>query len=110
MLSISKISSQIRGDLGIKLSKRKFDSLSLSSFEDVIEYEIVSQRKDKHPCEKPLNMMEDLVKSISNKEDLVFDPFAGSGTTLVAAKNLNRQFIGIEKEKEYYDICLERLK
>jgi DNA modification methylase len=38
------------------------------------------------------------------------DCFVGSGSTLVAAKKLNRQFIGIEKEKEYYDICLERLK
>jgi len=45
-----------------------------------------------------------------NENDIVLDCFAGSETTLVASKNLNRQFIGIEKEKEYYDICLERLK
>lgn len=42
--------------------------------------------------------------------DLVLDNCAGSGSTLVAAKNLNRNFIGIEKEQQYYDICLERLK
>ena len=41
---------------------------------------------------------------------MILDCFAGSGLTLVAAKNLNRQFIGIEKEKEYYDICLEKSK
>jgi site-specific DNA-methyltransferase (adenine-specific) len=41
---------------------------------------------------------------------LILDNCAGSGSTLLAAKNLNRQFIGIEKEKEYYDIILERLK
>ena len=53
--------------------------------------------------------MERIVKIWSNENDLVLDSFYGSGSTLVAAKNLNRQFIGIEKEKEYYDICLDRL-
>lgn len=46
----------------------------------------------------------------TDENDVVFDPFLGSGTTAIVAKNLNRQYIGIEKEKEYYDICLERLK
>lgn len=41
---------------------------------------------------------------------MVLDPCAGSGTSLLAAKKLDRQFIGIEKEKEYYDISVERLK
>jgi site-specific DNA-methyltransferase (adenine-specific) len=63
-----------------------------------------------HPTQKPLPLMEYLIKTYTNEGDLVLDNCAGSGTTLLAAKNLNRQFIGIEKEKEYYDICLERLK
>lgn len=63
-----------------------------------------------HPTQKSLKLMEELVKIHSNENDLILDCFAGSGTTLLAAKNLNRQFIGIEKEKKYYDICLERLK
>lgn len=46
----------------------------------------------------------------TDENGVVLDCFAGSGTTLVAAKTLNRQFIGLEKEKEFYDICLERLK
>jgi site-specific DNA-methyltransferase (adenine-specific) len=62
-----------------------------------------------HPTEKPLKLFEYLIKTSSSEGDLVFDPCAGSGTTLVAAKNLNRQFVGIEKEKEFYDICLKRL-
>lgn len=95
--------------LSIKLKHRKFDALAFNNFEDVLFYQIVPQRSGKHPCEKPMDLMEDLVKSITNSGDIVFDPFAGSGTTLVAAKNLNRSFIGFEKEKEYYDICLERL-
>lgn len=63
-----------------------------------------------HPTEKPLSLIEKLVENSSNDGDVIFDPFSGSGTTLLAAKNLNRQFVGIEKEEVYYKICLERLK
>lgn len=66
--------------------------------------------KSQHPAPFPLDIPEKLINYYSWPNDIVFDLFAGSGTTLVAAKNLNRQFIGIEKEKEYYDICVERLK
>ena len=72
--------------------------------------DIAFRSTTKHPSEKPLPLIERCVHIFSDEGDLVLDIFAGSGTTLVAAKNLNRQFIGIEKEKEYYDICLERLK
>ena len=54
-------------------------------------------------------VLEYLIKTYTNENDLVLDNCAGSGSTLVAAKNLNRQFIGIEKEKEYYDICVKRV-
>lgn len=66
--------------------------------------------KGLHPTQKPLKLMEDLIKIHSNEGSVILDCFAGSGTTLLAAKNLNRQFIGIEKEQSYYDICVERLK
>lgn len=63
-----------------------------------------------HTAQKPVELLEYLIKTYTNEGDLVLDNTCGSGSTLVAAKNLNRQFIGIEKEKEYYNICLERLK
>lgn len=63
-----------------------------------------------HPTQKPLALCEYLIKTYSSEDDLVLDNCAGSGSTLLAAKNLNRQFIGIEKEEEFYKICLERLK
>jgi len=67
--------------------------------------------KDKmHPTQKPVELMEYLIKTYTNEGDLILDNCAGSGSTLVAAKNLNRQFIGIEKEQKYYDIIINRLK
>lgn len=63
-----------------------------------------------HPTQKPVSVCEYLIKTYTKENDLILDNCAGSGSTLVAAKNLNRQFIGIEKEKQYYDICLKRLE
>ena len=53
--------------------------------------------------------MERIITIFSNENDLVLDTFAGSGSTLIACKNLNRNFIGVEMNKEYYDIATERL-
>jgi site-specific DNA-methyltransferase (adenine-specific) len=62
-----------------------------------------------HPTQKPVSLMEYLIKTYSNEGDTVLDFCMGSGTTGVACKNLNRDFIGIEKEKQYYDIAKERI-
>lgn len=62
-----------------------------------------------HITQKPLDLIEKLVYNSSNENDLVLDLYMGSGTTGVACKNLNRQFIGIELNKEYYDIAKDRL-
>lgn len=62
-----------------------------------------------HPTQKPLALIEELVKTYSNESDTVLDNCMGSGTTGVACKNLNRNFYGIEKEKKYFDIAKERI-
>jgi len=62
-----------------------------------------------HPTQKPIDLLEYLIKTYTKENDLVLDFTCGSGSTLVAAKNLKRQFIGIEKEKEYYETTLNRL-
>ncbi len=54
-----------------------------------------------HPTQKPEKLVAKLILASSNKGDTVFDPFAGSGTTLAVAKKLGRHYIGIEKEKQY---------
>jgi site-specific DNA-methyltransferase (adenine-specific) len=68
-----------------------------------------SKERVSHPTQKPVQLMERIVTIFSNENDVVLDCFAGSGSTGVAAKNLNRKYILIEKEQEYFDICLKRL-
>lgn len=63
-----------------------------------------------HPNQKPLKLFEWLIKSYSNKGDLVLDPFLGVGTTALACLRLQRNFIAFELEKEYSDIAKERIK
>jgi len=61
-----------------------------------------------HPFEKPLALIERLVRIYSNPGDIVLDPFNGSGTTGEACIRLNRNYIGIEKESKYYDLSRKR--
>lgn len=63
-----------------------------------------------HPTQKPVALMEYLIKTYTNENDLVLDNCMGSGTTGVACKNLNRDFIGIELDKEYFKIAKERIR
>ena len=64
----------------------------------------------KHPTQKPVELFKYLIKTYSNEEDLVLDNCIGSGTTAVACKQSNRNFIGIEKEQKYVDISNKRLE
>ena len=63
----------------------------------------------KHPTIKPLNIIENLVINSSKENDVVLDCFMGSGTTGVACKELNRDFIGIELNPEYFEIAQRRI-
>ncbi len=63
-----------------------------------------------HPTQKPEKLLAKLILASSNENDVVFDPFLGSGTTAVTAKKLGRRFIGIEREKEYVALSLKRLE
>ena len=73
---------------------------------------ILKYKKDytgHHPTQKPILLLEDLIKTFSNENDLVVDLTMGSGSTGVACKNTNRDFIGIEMNSEYYEIARKRL-
>lgn len=62
-----------------------------------------------HPCPKPLPLMEQLIGLFTDEGDTILDPFAGSGTTLVAAKKLGRKAIGIEREERFCEVTARRL-
>lgn len=69
-----------------------------------------SKERVKHPSQKPLALMERCVLLWTNENDTVLDFTMGSGTTGVACKKLNRNFIGIERDKEYFEIARERIE
>lgn len=62
-----------------------------------------------HPTQKPIYVMKWLIERLTNEGDVVLDPFMGSGTTGVACKNLNRKFIGVELDENYYNIAYNRI-
>jgi site-specific DNA-methyltransferase (adenine-specific) len=62
-----------------------------------------------HPTQKPVALLEYLIKTYTNENEIVLDNTMGSGTTGLACLKTNRQFIGIEKEKQYYDVAVRRL-
>lgn len=64
----------------------------------------------KHPTQKPLVLLMRLITAASKEGDLILDPFNGSGTTGIVAHNMNRQYIGIELNKEYLDLSVRRYK
>lgn len=66
-------------------------------------------RGKRHPTEKNLDLIKYLVSVSSNPGDIVLDPVIGSGTTIIAAKSLNRKYIGIELDKTYYELSKLRL-
>ena len=65
--------------------------------------------KNEHPTAKPIALMQVMIKQSTNEGDVVLDPFAGGGSTLIAANRLNRRYIGFEINKQYYDIAYNRL-
>ena len=68
------------------------------------------QERGYHPTQKPVALMEYLIKTYTNENELVLDFTMGSGTTGVACKNLNRDFIGIEMDEGYFDIASKRME
>lgn len=67
------------------------------------------QEKGLHPTQKPVPLFEYLIKTYSNENDTVLDPVMGSGTTGVACKNTNRNFVGIEMDEKYYNLAKNRI-
>ena len=74
----------------------------------IIEYSNANQKGKVHPTQKPVELLEYLIKTYTNENDIVLDNCMGSGSTGVACINTNRKFIGIEKERYFYEIARSR--
>ncbi len=103
----------------IKKAKHKFNYNLMKQLnggkqmKDVWETSLTkpSEKKcGKHPTQKPMELLERIILSSTDEGDLILDPFNGSGTTGIVAKKLNRNYIGIDKEKEYLDLTIKRRK
>lgn len=93
--------------VGIKKSKPTFHS----KYDNAIyEFPLQGGKNRFHPTQKSLRLFEELIKKHSNEGDVVLDTFLGSGTTAVAAKNMNRNYMGCEISKEYYDKLIKLLE
>jgi len=88
--------------------KRKFDNKGLAYPRSVIKIPNPNHNNI-HPTQKPVKLLEYLIKTYTNEDDVVLDPCAGSGTTAVACDNLSRRWICIEQDKEYCDDATERI-
>ena len=87
--------------------------LAYTSFKSVVKrYRLSSQQGIErfHPTQKPLKLFEMILNDYSNPNDLILDCFSGSGTTAIACHNLNRRFICIEKDYDYWKASVERLE
>lgn len=90
--------------VGIKDSKPTFNS---SYDNGIYIFPLQGGKNRVHPTQKNLKLFEELIIKHSNENDIVLDPFLGSGTTAIACKNTNRKFKGCEISKEYYDIIIK---
>jgi site-specific DNA-methyltransferase (adenine-specific) len=89
--------------------KEHSNTSSFTNYPDNVVCFSNGNHKSQHPTQKPLELMKYLINTYSNENDMALDNTMGSGTTCLAAKELNRKFIGIEKEVKYYDLAVARV-
>ncbi|GAA0083418.1 DNA-methyltransferase [Clostridium sp. CTA-6] len=92
--------------------KEKWTFNRLSDTYDRCEYTYpVTPKSEKvgHTTQKPLELMKEIIQRHTNENDIVFDPFTGSGTTNIASIELNRKYIGVELDNTYYNIAKNRI-
>ncbi len=88
----------------------KINNKEMQDVWDLPAVQMQEKRFGYHPTQKPECLLERIIIASTNEKDIVLDPFMGSGTTGYVAKKINRRFIGIEKEKKYFDIAHARIK
>jgi DNA modification methylase len=101
-----------KGQRGFSLADCEFAWSSQNNAARVFDYAraLAMQDGKQHPTQKPIELMKWCIEQCKNKPDTILDPFMGSGTTGVAAIQLGRKFIGIEREPKYFDIACQRIE
>jgi len=89
--------------------KKTWKDLNGTRDRDILKYNRIDPSKNIHPTEKPIDLLEYIIKKSSKENDKVLDPFAGGGSTLIACKNLNRKATGIEIEEKYFELIKSRI-
>lgn len=100
-----------KGQRGFSLADCEFAWSSQNNAARVFDYARAQALQDgkQHPTQKPLALMKWCIEQCKNNPQTILDPFMGSGTTGVAAIQMGRKFIGIEREERYFDIACERI-
>lgn len=88
-------------------SNKEYKQKSTNYPKNILQFE--RDQPQLHPTQKPVKLVEYLIKTYTNENDLVLDCCAGSGTTAIACLNTNRKYICIEKEQKYFDIMIDRI-
>jgi site-specific DNA-methyltransferase (adenine-specific) len=86
------------------------DKTNIKYPKNLIEFSNANKMKRLHPTQKPVQLMEYLIKTYTNENETVLDFTMGSGTTGVACVNTNRNFIGIEMDDKYFEIAKNRIE
>lgn len=89
--------------------RRPFHATDRKLSEDIWDFASVPARPERHPCEKPEPLLTHMIETSSRRGDLILDPFAGSGATLLAASRAGRRVVGIEKDERWCEHAAVRL-
>lgn len=102
-----KIPQPYKNPTDKRIAKRISEGKMARSYDwwQINQVKNVSKANNPHPCPVPISLMEKIILSTTNEGDTVCDPFMGSGSTGVACKKLNRNFIGIEIDLQYFEIA-----
>jgi len=102
-----------KGKSNIYNIKKNINGIDINDIKypkSIINIKSTDSTKNLHPTQKPIALLEYLIKTYTNENDTVLDFTMGSGSTGVACKNLNREFIGIELDKNYFNIAKQRIE
>lgn len=107
-----KVGQDYKNPTDKRIAKRIADGKKARLYDwwNINQVKNVSKKDNPHPCPIPYELAERIILLTTEKNDLVIDPFAGSGTILLAAKNNNRRYLGFEIDKTYSDFANKRLE